>query len=210
MRLTKRGTTWNHDQAGSQWSPRQVFVLIAVMVLAFALYPVGARAAQAVNAIITDPGGANEATVDAGGSLHTTSADDPGRMAFQQERIVSIRSGAGASDRVHVNIPAGKRLVITHVSGHLVLPVGQKVIRVSLVTTLGEPLLDGHSFVPIFAGNSLSDVRDHFLFSQDTLIYADPPGFEFSWRRSDNSGPQADMLVAVSGYLIDCSVATCN
>jgi Ca2+-binding RTX toxin-like protein len=42
------------------------------MVLAFVLYPVGARAAQVGSATITDPGGTNQAVIDSGGSLHVT------------------------------------------------------------------------------------------------------------------------------------------
>jgi Ca2+-binding RTX toxin-like protein len=71
MELIKRGKAWNRAQAGSQWSPRQVVVLISVMVLAFVLYPVGAGAAQLGTATITDPGGTNQA-VDSGGNLHVT------------------------------------------------------------------------------------------------------------------------------------------
>jgi Ca2+-binding RTX toxin-like protein len=72
MGLIKRGRARNRAQAGSPSSPPQVVVLISVMVLAFVLYPVGARAAQVESATITDPGGTNQAVIDSGGSLHVT------------------------------------------------------------------------------------------------------------------------------------------
>jgi Ca2+-binding RTX toxin-like protein len=72
MGLIKRGKAWNRAQAGSQWSSRQVFVLISVMVLAFVLYAVGAGAAQVGSATITDAGGINQGVVDSGGNLHGT------------------------------------------------------------------------------------------------------------------------------------------
>jgi len=72
MGLIKREKAWNRAQTGSQCSPRQGVVLISVMVLAFVLSPVGARAAQVLTAIITDPESTDQAIVDSGGNLHVT------------------------------------------------------------------------------------------------------------------------------------------
>lgn len=48
---------------------RQFVGLALVMIVAVLLIPVGVQAAQTVSAIITDPGGTNQATVDSNGSL---------------------------------------------------------------------------------------------------------------------------------------------
>ena len=62
-----------------------------------------------------------------------------------------------------------------------------------------------HAFVPTITTN---DSGDRFLFSQDTLIYTDNQ-FRIDARRDAND-ISAGGNVAVSGYLIDCSVAACN
>jgi hypothetical protein len=141
---------------------RQLTAIAVAFALAIVLIPVGARAAQLVNAVITDPGGVNKATVDAGGNLHVagavtvnsstpvavTSADDPGRMAFQAIRNISM---AGALGVAFVDVPTGKRLVITYVSGELILLAGQTA-RVEL--QVEGPGAGDHFFVPTLTGTT--------------------------------------------------------
>ena len=52
------------------FSTKQVTGMVVAMALAVLLYPAGARAANSLfGAVITDPGGANKAKVDASGNL---------------------------------------------------------------------------------------------------------------------------------------------
>jgi hypothetical protein len=186
------------------------------------LVPVGAQAAQVVSAIITDPGGANKAAVDAGGNLHVagqvtvdssspvviTSRDDPGRAAFGDLEFLDMDPGTRVAN-AFVDVPAGQRLVITHVTGDLVLPAvgGQTPVNVVLnfAPPAGSPSVDYH-FVPSLIGTDVSG--SHFAFSQETLLYVDDE-FIISWIRSDTAST-ATADVSVSGYLIDCTAASCN
>ena len=197
---------------------RLALLLIALLVMV-ALPPAVARAAQTVNAIITDPGGTNQATVDTDGSLHvagavtvdpstpvtTTSADDPGRKAFTTgSQLQGMSVGDLTADRT-IDVPPGTRLVITHVSGSASLPAGQTLTLVQLlVFTNGEHAI--HYFVPRFTG-TLSG-SDRYVFSQDTMIYADDELEIVLVRSASNSSGSAD--AGISGYLIDCSVDPCD
>jgi hypothetical protein len=195
-------------------------VLLAMVLLPVAsavAQPMGA-AAQLLKVVITDPGGANQATVDMGGNLRiagdvtvdsstpvaTTSSDDPGRMAFQSRSVVNISSGPGLAA---IAVPTGNRLVITHVSGSVDLPSGQRLIDVRLEASAAG--LATHHFVPSLTGTESGSGRPVFVFSQDTVIYHDQEELFISLFRSHLSG-QLVAEVAVSGYLIDCSVAPCN
>ena len=220
LKLRKKEAPRGQFEALATGGPttRQLTALVVAFLLAVALSPVGAQAAQVVNAILTDPGGTNQATVDAGGNLHvagevtvdsstpvtTTSADDPGRMAFQDNKGLLIEAGE-ANAFVDFDVPRGKRLVITHFSGTVALPVGQKVTLVALGAEAGG--LATHRFVPTFTAQ-INGPFDAFAFSQDTVIYADG---SFSVHVQRNDLPSSGFAsVAVSGYLIDCSVAPCN
>ncbi len=206
---------------GSTFTARQVTAVVVAVLVATVLLPVGAQAAQLLNVAITDPGGVNQATVDSGGNLHVsgevtldssapvavTSADDPEREAFQAEVLITItpgETGGGAN----IDVPAGKRLVITHLSGEVKLPAGQELIRVVLSTTGGEgDVVVVHHFVPTPTGTI--GVEDVFAVSQETVIHDDGPQFLVSVTRNTNVDT-GTAIVAVSGYLVDCSIAPCN
>jgi hypothetical protein len=201
---------------------RQFVALALAMILAVLLIPVGVQAAQTVNAFITDPGGVNQATVDADGSLSVagnvtvdsstpvdvTSADDPARMAFQDDAVVNFAIGSGSAEwSAGENIPSGMRLVITHVSGQAFLRSTQKLIDVSL--TVSSPGHASHFFIPTHTASGVLGARDLFVFSQDTKIYSDSNSISIQLRR-DPAFLDAQAVLSISGYLIDCSVAACN
>ena len=184
---------------------RHPLVMALALAMALVLIPVGAQAIQVVNAIITDPGGINQATVDPTGDLHVAASDGSGKAAFTfGAAMPSMPPGNLATNRA-IAIPPGKRLVITHISGSAQLPAGQSVALVQLLvsTDMGNAV---HYFVPTRSAASATAVR--YLFSQDTTIYADDEIKVYVVRSASADGASAD--VAVSGYLIDCSAATCT
>jgi hypothetical protein len=153
---------------------------------------------------------ANFVTVDSSTPVLVTSVDDPGRAEFHVSRAMFHEDGDGGISHAFIEVPAGKRLVITFVSGRAVLPGGQKLIDVSMeTTTVGNANAAVHRFVPSFTGTTtfLGPI-DHFVFSQDTQIYADGRIAIFSERSDDTVS--GSVHVSISGYLIDCSVAPCS
>ena len=216
MRRRTRSMATNDLHTGPGFSPRQVTAMAVAFLLAVLLVPVGAQAAQVVNAIITDPGGTNQATVDADGNLSISGevtadphdpvaimrADDPGRTAFQRQVLLSTNV---SGDIELVDVPANRRLVITYVSGTARLPSGQSV-SFSLEVNAGG--YAEHAFVPTFL-HADGQGNDVFAFTQDTMIYASGQ-VSVRFFRSPPGPGQALAAVSLSGYLIDCSVAACN
>ena len=69
MRFRRRSMRTNELPSKTGETTRQLTALVAVLIVAIVLIPYGARAAQTVGAIITDPGGTNQANVDSSGNL---------------------------------------------------------------------------------------------------------------------------------------------
>jgi hypothetical protein len=184
---------------------RQFIPLALAMILAVLLIPVGVQAAQTVSAFITDSGGVNQATVDVEGNLHVA-AHDPARVEFHHTEPQLVESG---HDRVTttIDVPDGKRLVLTFVSGRAAVPTGQTLVDAHVsVGTEGNPTPAVHHLVPSLQGGTAA--FDVFAFAQEMEIPADGT-FQVVVERFPSAGV-AQIDVAVSGYLIDCSVAACN
>ncbi len=217
----RRSPRFDADPLAPRLTHGQLTALVVGLVAALLLAPVGAQAAAGLaEVVITDPADpARQARVDANGNLRVagsvrvvdtplavTSADDPGRLAFQTEDIaiflIDSFTASGAFD-----VPAGKRLVIRYVSAHADLPTGQRLLSLRLDTDhSGISIL--HWFVPVSTGNI--GTRARFAVAQDTQLYADPgTTVEFTAGRSTIGGG-GTIHVSVSGYLIDCAVGACS
>lgn len=136
--------------------------------------------------------------------VSVTSADDPGRSAFDDSESANLNSGE-ASATVFFTVPSGKRLVIRFVSGLVDLPTGQKLIDVEVFTQLNGGFFD-HRIVPTFTGPSLS--FDEFEFGQEAVIFADTQVAMRVTRNGTSATGAADLTI--SGYLIDCSGVPCK
>ena len=124
-----------------------------------------------------------------------TSEDDPGRVAFTQRRSVTGTSPL----EVTFDVPAIKRLVITYVSGSVILPDGADA---------GYVRFDGeahHYFVPTFTSMDPTLGQPLFVFSEDTQIYVDDDFSAFVAYHGGITGALRLFDMSVSGYLIDCS-----
>jgi len=140
-----------------------------------------------------------------------TSQDDPGRLAFAKR--VDLDYPAATT----IDVPANMRLVITQVSGFIVILDGDGEGSHDLRSVRLEGGAAGggvtHFFVPTFAGTSQSTFPpdDHYTFSDHTQIFVDN---EFDivplYGRGFSTPPVGG--VSISGYLIDCSrsAPACN
>lgn len=126
--------------------------------------------------------------------------DGAARQPFQRFLVEQINDGEfNAADRVAFTVPAGKRLVIEHVSLLCVAPTGQK-LRVRIDATAG-----GSAFhqLPLANEGSFQGGKDDHKASQQTRIYADG-GTEVYFRVARNSASGvAGVNASVSGYLVD-------
>ena len=128
---------------------------------------------------------------------------DPAHTAYQEEATIDINPGDFGPGIIFKHVPAGKRLVIEHVSVRAELPPGQTA-RASIVVSLeGQPV--SHWLVMVGQGTVIGTPTNRAVFvaSQTTRLYADPGG---GWgvnteRDSDVGGGVA--YASISGYFVD-------
>jgi hypothetical protein len=97
-------------------------------------------------------------------------------------------------------VPAGKRLVIEHVSGHLITDGGAHWVSVS--TTAGGTFT-AHLFPLTNAGLAGNGIDTVFPFAQETRLYADPGSTVFASFSTRAFDPEVFRYLAISGYLVD-------
>jgi hypothetical protein len=160
----------------------------AVLVMVVGVFSAGPAIAQAVRAALV------------------LNVDDPGRIPYEF-------SGGGCQfvgSACSITLPtvlAGKRLVITHVSGYVPtnLPAG------TLVQVFVFDEVSGHgAFHPVtFSGSRLG--QNYFVFDQQELIFVDAGKQPFVGFALGDLPPGTgfEPFVNVSGYLLDCNAGPC-
>lgn len=146
----------------------------------------------------------NTVKIDTASPVPVRDVDNPARQPFDGSISVLIRDGFdfGFVELDTSAVPAGKRLVIEHVSAFTSLPSGQKVVSI-LLRTLGH----GEAWLG-------ADFRatthgfDRFITSQPVRLYADSgatvgraPVSALIVRDGDAGSGQ--LFVSISGYLVD-------
>lgn len=149
--------------------------------------------------------------------------DNPARHAIQ---LVGLGAFGGNTNSVQIvpgtptttgqppppfQIPAGKRLVVEHISAVMGVPTGLKPVIVTIDTsqTLASGLPAGviNFLVPTFLG-AVNPVFDSYALSQPIRAYADTaPVFTVTLNGSTPAGFSALVNVALQGYLVDCTGA---
>lgn len=126
------------------------------------------------------------AQIDTSTPLPVREVDNPNRVPFQIELT---------REESEFEVPAGKRLVIEHVSGEYNTDAPRSFV--SLGTTSGDPpLFVEHHFVPEVTG-TFNGFSDH-LFSLAARLYANPGTVVRAF-----GGGATSLSVAISGYLVD-------
>lgn len=131
--------------------------------------------------------------------------DNPAFQPFMSALNVLISPGpSGTFVKIPFGdkVPAGKRLVIEHVSALIAVDAGQKVGGALGVTTNGQAVF--HSFGFTFEGNGFNaSNNDRFVTSQSLRLYADPETeIVASIDRNASSGVGQGNII-ISGYLVD-------
>jgi len=134
--------------------------------------------------------------------------DDPGRIPYQALRACFFSGNAFCSANLPP-VPAGKRLVITHVSGFLRenLPGGTLVLT-TILTQLGGGSYSRITIPVTFTGSDTG--RNYFAFDQSALLVCDA-GQSPSPSVSLGGVPSADSQAEfnLTGYMLDCSTGPC-
>jgi hypothetical protein len=153
----------------------------AVLAMVVGVFSVGPAIAQAVRAALV------------------SNVDDPGRIPYHSSQLCGF-SGSRFCVANFPVVPAGKRLVITHVSGFVVeagLPGGSLI----------RPQIDDTYILVTFTGDEGGS--SNFVFEQSALLFYD-------------TGLSPHALITVSpiptsgfgqftlaGYMLDCSTGPC-
>ena len=179
-------------------------VLTAALVALFV--PVGALATSQLVTLV-DPDG-TRAQVDGGelrvgdgagaltvnGTVDTRADGTPFHRA-----LIANAEGAGNFDTASYTVPAGKRLVVTHVSG--IIQTGAAVQSLRLLTKL--PGTNDFTATNLIA-TPIPGVPNQYVFSQP-LDRAVPGGWTVRgnlYTISDGGEPHASLTFQVDGYLV--------
>ena len=138
---------------------------------------------------------------DAAHPVKTSSVDDPGRTPYQFFKNLQPCSGTVCQATTPA-VPAGKRLVVQHVSAFGALTSPGNTIEV--VASTNSAVIS--TFAPQVFGNPGAQ---GFAFDQTVLGYADAGDAVTVFISTNGSFNEAASDFVVTGYLIDCSVNQC-
>jgi hypothetical protein len=129
---------------------------------------------------------------------------DPAHTAYQEEAFADINPGAFEQGVFFNDVPAGKRLVIEHVTVRAELPPGQRA-RASIVVTL-EASRVTHHLVMVSQGTVIGSPtnRAAFVASQPIRLYVD--GGQGAWGvnvERDSSVEGGIAYASLSGHFVD-------
>jgi hypothetical protein len=155
----------------------------AVLVTVVGVFAAGPAIAQAVRAALV------------------SNVDEPGRIPFRAEMTFDgdCRFGCAGHLQGGLQVPHGKRLVITNVTGEVRSSVSGKM-------QVGNGL--GSATIPTIFLGQMSPNFYSYGFDQQVLLFYDAgetPSLRFTSFTDDVSDGYVDM----SGYLLDCTTATC-
>lgn len=131
------------------------------------------------------------------------SVDEPSRQPFQLEIDFDTNGlGANINQITLGTVPAGKRLVIEHVSVDASVPVGQNLLSALKIFSGGKSAV--HPLITLKQGIDVSN-QQRFVTSQQVRLYADAGSILILRLERDTVlGGEGLLRVAnVSGYLVD-------
>jgi len=127
------------------------------------------------------------------------------RQVFQR-RLSATASSGGNQLSLDVSVPAGKRLVVEHISAIITIPTGQKVLFRYNVHGPGGIGVQPTFFASHAINQFTSSGFDNFVIDSPTRFYADGAvTIQFIVDRNPAAG-NFFVDIGVAGYLLDCTV----
>jgi hypothetical protein len=123
--------------------------------------------------------------------------------AYQDQAFTEIEPGAYDQGVFFKRVPAGKRLVIEHVSVRAELPPGQTARATIVVYLDGESV--SHYLVMVDQGTVISEPTNRVVFvaSQPIQLYVDPGPEPAVNVERDNATELGNAYASISGQLVD-------
>ena len=136
-----------------------------------------------------------------------STADDPvwvrdvddARQPYLSQTFADFTAGAPTASGNFAAVPAGKRLVVEHVSVYGGIPSGQKLF--ALITrennTNHAVVLHPQANFPAFGGT------DYFSASEDMKLYFEAGSVPGAFANRNFTTGSGNLIFAISGYLVD-------
>jgi hypothetical protein len=123
--------------------------------------------------------------------------------AYQGEAFADINPGAYDQVVSFTNVPAGKRLVVEHVSVRAELPPGQTA-RAAIAVSLNGTAAN-HYLVMVGQGTVIGSPTNRavFIASQEMRLYVNPGTGPRVTVERDNANEVGNASASISGYLVD-------
>ena len=129
--------------------------------------------------------------------------DNPARQPFHAHVTGGFADGASTTGPITITtVPAGKLLVIEHVSAFGRMLPFEKMVRFTIRYGIFS-----HSVVCTPQGSSADGSRDYFVVSELVRFYDDNDGLPMQWEAERDSTTGANPTgvdVDCDGYLVDC------
>src|SRR5438445_1232922 len=172
----------------------KLFLLLTPILLScFALLPIAQAAPSPSNVNVVNTPNVNVVNTPAS-PVPVRDVDNPARQPFQAQVVGGFADGASTTGDITIaTVPAGKRLVIEHVSVFGMMEQLQRLVGGTLFHELGHNL--GHDHLPISAqGSNAAGTLDYFVASQLVRFYADPGPIQCSAERDSTAGANPDSV----------------
>jgi len=139
--------------------------------------------------------------------VHTSSVDDPGRIAYQSNSDMTgqCTQQQSSCQFVFPFVPAGHRVVVQHISGSISYNTAPTVITVGARSFGTEDVSD--FYAPIPPGLAFSQFDWPALFYVDSGERATVTVTLYG--NSSNFGGLERQSLTLTGYELDCTVAAC-
>ena len=182
----------------------KLFLLLTPILLScFALLPVVRAAPSPSNVNVVNTPNVNVVNTTAS-PVSVRDVDNPARQPFHAEAVGGFADGASITGGILIpTVPAGKRLVIEHVSVFGAMLPGQKMVRARVMYRFS---VFGHSLVISAQGSNADGSSDYFVASELIRFY-DNDGLPVAWEAERDSSAGANLAgidINCDGYFVDC------
>ena len=183
-------------------------LLTPILLSCFALLPIARAAPSPSNVNVVNTPNVNVVNTPAS-PVQVRDADNPARQPFHAEVRGGFADGASTTGDITITtVPAGKVLVIEHVSVFGAMLPGQKMVRARLIirwSTPGGPLVLRPPLVIRPQGSNADGTRDYFVASEPVRFYAGDGLVTWEAERDSVAGTNvAGIDINCDGYFVDC------
>lgn len=188
---------------------RPVIIPVALVLACFALMPRAQAGGQSRPSPTPSPTPSTQ-DVNVVNTPTIQDIDNPAKQPFQAWESTGWVDGNCDGQVILTTVPAGKRLVIEHVSveGTLLHELGHHLVEAHIETTVGGIPVPHHLSVMNYStGLAECSGNDIVVGVGEMRFYADPGTVVYGFAARDSaSGNNDSFAFSISGYFVDCPI----